>query len=115
MSKTQHPTTSGPRSGPYPASSIPATIMRADYTDLTTAVVQLDLKNIQSRPEAPKADGGVAQLVRVPDCRSGGCGFEPRRPRFKKTPENRADARIFQGFLFARCRSFGILARVAIV
>ena len=25
--------------------------------------------------------GGVAQLVRVPDCRSGGCGFESRRPR----------------------------------
>ena len=25
--------------------------------------------------------GVVAQLVRVPDCRSGGCGFEPRRPR----------------------------------
>src|SRR5687768_3478136 len=25
--------------------------------------------------------GAVAQLVRVPDCRSGGCGFEPRRPR----------------------------------
>src|SRR5262245_57337522 len=27
------------------------------------------------------ATGGVAQLVRVPDCRSGGCGFESRRPR----------------------------------
>jgi hypothetical protein len=25
--------------------------------------------------------GGVAQLVRVPDCRSGGCGFDSRRPR----------------------------------
>jgi hypothetical protein len=25
--------------------------------------------------------GAVAQLVRVPDCRSGGCGFEPRRRR----------------------------------
>ncbi len=28
--------------------------------------------------------GGVAQLVRVPDCRSGGCGLEPRRPRLRK-------------------------------
>ena len=27
-------------------------------------------------------NGVVAQLVRAPDCRSGGCGFEPRRPRF---------------------------------
>jgi hypothetical protein len=26
-------------------------------------------------------DGDVAQLVRVPDCRSGGCGFDSRRPR----------------------------------
>ncbi len=25
--------------------------------------------------------GDVAQLVRVPDCRSGGCGFKSRRPR----------------------------------
>src|ERR1044072_1915606 len=30
--------------------------------------------------------GGVAQLVSVPDCRSGGCGFEPRRPRFFPLP-----------------------------
>ena len=28
--------------------------------------------------------GGVAQLVRVLDCRSSGCGFESRRPRFPK-------------------------------
>jgi hypothetical protein len=27
------------------------------------------------------ASGAVAQLVRVPDCRSGGCGFESRPPR----------------------------------
>ncbi len=25
--------------------------------------------------------GDVAQLVSAPDCRSGSCGFEPRRPR----------------------------------
>ena len=29
----------------------------------------------------PRLVGDVAQLVRVPDCRSGGCGFESRRPR----------------------------------
>lgn len=27
--------------------------------------------------------GAVAQLVRAPDCRSGGYGFEPRRPRIE--------------------------------
>ncbi len=32
--------------------------------------------------------GVVAQLVRVPDCRSGGCGFEPRRPRFQGLASN---------------------------
>ncbi len=30
--------------------------------------------------------GAVAQLVRVPDCRSGGCGFESRPPRFGTPP-----------------------------
>ena len=29
--------------------------------------------------------GDVAQLVRVPDCRSGGCEFESRRPRQSRT------------------------------
>ena len=31
---------------------------------------------------SPGIPGAVAQLARVPDCRSGGCGFESRRPRF---------------------------------
>ena len=30
--------------------------------------------------------GVVAQLVRASDCRSEGCGFEPRPPRFKALP-----------------------------
>ena len=33
--------------------------------------------------------GGVAQLVRVPDCRSGGCGFESRRPRCRRIETHR--------------------------
>src|SRR5438874_3162928 len=36
--------------------------------------------------------GGVAQLVRVPDCRSGGCGFESRRPRSTQTPQGQDSA-----------------------
>ena len=35
-------------------------------------------------PRALNKSGAVAQLVRVPDCRSGGCGFESRRPRWRK-------------------------------
>ena len=31
--------------------------------------------------------GGVAQLVRVPDCRSGCCGFESRRSRHSVSPD----------------------------
>ena len=38
--------------------------------------------------------GVVAQLVRVPDCRSGCCGFESRRPRHLKA-EPPSDRRFF--------------------
>ena len=39
--------------------------------------------------------GAVAQLVRAPDCRSGGCGFDSRRRRF-----------FFPGFtVFCRART----------
>ena len=38
-----------------------------------------------ARPLGPEF-GAVAQLVRVPDCRSGGCGFESRPPRFGSPP-----------------------------
>src|ERR1700722_4062345 len=39
------------------------------------------IKNHRPSGHNRRGIGGVAQLVRVPDCRSGGCGFEPRRPR----------------------------------
>ena len=46
--------------------------------------------------------GGVAQLVRVPDCRSGGCGFEPRRPRLLPFVGN-METPFYEGvFLFLR-------------
>src|SRR5262245_18132095 len=48
--------------------------------------------------------GAVAQLVRVPDCRSGGCGFEPRRPRFTLKPA----ASGLSSFL-GRCVGFSVL------
>src|SRR5438874_1820519 len=41
--------------------------------------------------------GGVAQLVRVPDCRSGGCGFESRRPRFQSSRDSQTPGQ--QGFV----------------
>jgi hypothetical protein len=45
------------------------------------------LRDVRPRKRAgDQRDGGVAQLVRVPDCRSGGCGFEPRRPRYNSNP-----------------------------
>ena len=34
-----------------------------------------------------RPNGAVAQLVRAPDCRSGGCGFDSRPPRLLKSPE----------------------------
>ena len=43
--------------------------------------------------------GAVAQLVRVPDCRSGGCGFESRRPRLIKTPEFTGKSFEFRGLV----------------
>ncbi len=41
-----------------------------------------------STPPRPRRTvvGGVAQLVRASDCRSEGCGFEPRHPRLHKRP-----------------------------
>ena len=40
-------------------------------------------------------DGAVAQLVRVPDCRSGGCGFESRLRRLERAPETYCFAGLF--------------------
>ena len=44
--------------------------------------------------------GAVAQLVRVPDCRSGGCGFESRQRRLPKALETLVSV----GFFYARRR-----------
>ena len=43
----------------------------------------------------PSCKGAVAQLVRAPDCRSGGCGFEPRPRRSRKPCDNN---KLKQGF-----------------
>ncbi len=42
--------------------------------------------------------GVVAQLVRAPDCRSGGCGFESRPPRLEASFANPANEAFFLGF-----------------
>jgi hypothetical protein len=50
--------------------------------------------------------GVVAQLVRAPDCRSGGCGFESRPPRLEASFANPANEVFFLGFtLFERLSS----------
>lgn len=52
--------------------------------------------------------GAVAQLVRVPDCRSGGCGFESR--------QRRLNALVFlPRFFYARPRegNLGVTHRAA--
>ncbi len=41
--------------------------------------------------------GAVAQLVRASDCRSEGCAFESRRPRYSKALQ----VKRLQGFLFS--------------
>jgi hypothetical protein len=39
------------------------------------------ITNASPKPGDAVYFGAVAQLVSAPDCRSGGCGFESRRPR----------------------------------
>ena len=47
--------------------------------------VQLHLDPLSGPATLPHLPvGAVAQLVRVPACRAGGCGFESRPPRFKR-------------------------------
>ena len=48
--------------------------------------------------ELSRQGGGVAQLVRVLDCRSSGCGFESRRPRFFKPLPAKLSAAYFFHF-----------------
>ena len=49
--------------------------------------------------------GVVAQLVRAPDCRSGGCGFESRPPRFRASFANPANEAFLLGLTSTRGRT----------
>ena len=59
----------------------PFSRLRANSVD--NSAVEHILTGPRGAPDAngPPQQGAVAQLVRVPDCRSGCCGFESRRPR----------------------------------
>lgn len=53
---------------------------RTFLADWTTHGRLLQSRSPSTTP-GREGTGAVAQLVRAPDCRSGGYGFEPRRPR----------------------------------
>ena len=57
--------------------------------------------------QGSRAAGAVAQLVRVPDCRSGGCGFESRPPRLQNA------SRKLEAFPFLGPRRRGLLKTVS--
>ena len=63
--------------------------------------------------------GAVAQLVRVPDCRSGGCGFKSRRPRLQSRKPSwfaafcffRSEKSWFSAVRFRACHSYCLTER----
>jgi putative heme-binding domain-containing protein len=59
----------------------PIKIPRADIEEVVESKVSLMPENLVRQLKSRKEFGAVAQLVRALDCRSRGCGFEPRRPR----------------------------------
>ena len=68
-----------------------------DFTEIyITTCKQRGLRIIfYSTSARQSVSGAVAQLVRVPDCRSGGCGFESRQRRLT------ALVNFCQGFFYA--------------
>ena len=57
---------------------------------------ELEFPGLGGQNTALPKFGAVAQLVRVPDCRSGGCGFESRLRRSKMPGDHG-----LPGFFFA--------------
>lgn len=94
----RHPD-ANPRHAPVPQAQTHAQTQDSRPTSAPNLDTPGDPATLPSPPKAqPAADprsgsarvrgdpvfGAVAQLVRVPDCRSGGCGFESRPPRLRK-------------------------------
>ena len=79
------------------AGAFPAAVFRARRSRLGSEN-RLAKARLLASIRGPQWRGDVAQLVRVPDCRSGGCGFDPRRPR-QSEPRRTASKRQFRGVL----------------
>ena len=72
---------------------------------------ELEFPGLGGQNTALPKFGAVAQLVRVPDCRSGGCGFESRLRRSESLGFYRGSLRLGRNVALARLAR---LARLAI-
>ena len=71
----------------------------------------IPLDHIEVHDRIPSPIGAVAQLVRVPACRAGCCGFESRPPRFRKRQDLIASNEVLSFTLAGRTAFISSLLR----